>query len=228
MRTTFTLLLLLAALTSRMQAQEAEVGLYLGLMNYQGDLTPQPFDPAATAPAFGLTFRQFLSSMVALKGHVYHGKLMADERIFITRAGRGAMMENDITEVAALFEWHPLGKARYLNQGIFRPHFSPYGFIGGGLVFNDPEVEMYGREASTLKYTQTEANTLFTMPVGVGLRLNITSRLTSTLEIGSRTVFSDVLDGLSTNGETSSNDWYFTGGLTVLYSFNAIKGAYRF
>ena len=58
-------------------------------------------------------------------------------------------------------------------------------------------------------------------PSTLGIRFEMSSALTLTLDVGTRPVLSDYLDGVSEMGAKHTNDWYTMFGATVLYTFKA-------
>lgn len=219
-------LLFLGSLCSLSAQMESEVGVYAGISAYQGDLTKPHFDGDHINWMAGLHFRQFFFPQLAVRGGIYRGHITADERIFVGRTERAIQMKNTFWEGSVVFEIHPLGQARYLNQGFFRPAFSPFVFGGGAIVISEPIIERPSRD--DFNSILQDTSPLIAIPFGGGIRMNVTEKLTLTAELGPRIVISDYLDGISGNSPRENFDLYWTAGFSALYVLQAGRGRYRY
>ncbi len=203
--------------TTSLWAQEAsEAGLFLGLSTYQGDLVDAPFDANETNFAIGLQYRSMFSPKWGIKAGLNFGKISGTDLDAESRDARGASMESNLVEIAAQLEWHLLGEPTSPNRlGTFSRTFSPYIGLGLGMVFSNQTVT-----AIDNLMPEEDTGSFIILPVDLGLRLNLSPSLTSTLSIGSRATFSDLLDGISANGNADADDWYLIGGISFLYAFN--------
>lgn len=214
MRQFFTLAFLFAFIASiTAQNGDKEIGITLGLINYQGDLAPNPVNAGQTNFAFGAQYRSFMSSNFALKAGLQIGKISGSDLDY--NRDRGISMENQLVEVALQAEWHPLGTDRFEESGSFMRNFSPYIGLGIGMLFTNEEITLNGSNAKP----EEEAGSLIVVPIDVGIHFALTPTLSATLKAGSRATFSDLLDGVSENGNADADDWYLIGGLGVLYAW---------
>ena len=55
------------------------------------------------------------------------------------------------------------------------------------------------------------------MPIGVGLKMDVSKKMQIGLEAGLRMPFTDYLDGISQAGNPDGNDTYFMSGLSLIY-----------
>ena len=197
------------------QNADQEVGITVGVMTYQGELAQSPFNANQLNLAFGAQYRYFISPQFAAKGGILVGKISGDDLDYNYRR-RGFSMENQLVEVAIQGEWHPLGRRAFEQSGSFNRNFSPYVGVGAGLVFSSEEVTTSG----TLEFKpEQEAGTVFIIPIDVGIRLAVTPSISVTLHGGTRLSTSDLLDGVSENGEPDTNDQYLQGGVGVSYTW---------
>lgn len=217
-------IVLAAGLSVSLSAQvTTEAGLFAGLIAYQGDLAPTPFDIEEVNFSAGAAFRKMFSAKLGLKANAFYGKITGTDTRDLERQERGATVESNLLEFAVNFEYHPLGRSRFSNQGFFSRQFSPYIGVGVGLA-----VSNYELKGLPLVQSEEEKSSFLVTPITLGLRLDMTPKMTVTLDIGSRPAWSDNLEGISKNGFSNNKDWYLIGGMTVLYVFNAEGGQFDF
>ena len=132
-------------------------------------------------------------------------------------------MKGPLLELSAVLEYAPLHFGTESTGGN-QFYFFPYLFVGAGGAYVHPKVEYYGPSDGVATYIKTAfpeegkaQRTLLCTPVGIGMRLNINRRVTVGFEGGWRPVYSDLLDGVSQNGNPEANDWYYFGGITASY-----------
>lgn len=211
----FVFLLLTVGLgLSGVQAQSS-VGIRVGGMALQGDLADSPFDAGQISLAYGLFYNNQFSGQFGLSVALNRGQLLADETD-TDRVNRGATLSSDLTELSLQLEWHFLGAERFNVRGEFLRSFSPYIGLGIGMAFVTPEPEFRN---SFDTQPEENSNSFFVIPIDLGVRLFLSPQLTATLSGGSRPVFSDLLDGVSSNGNPGADDWYLVGGLGLQYHF---------
>lgn len=206
-----TLLALLLPLT--MMAQKTEIGLYAGLQSYQGDLAEADFTLKGSSYAVGLLLKQHLSTKLAVRAGLTIGQLTGDDENFDELEGRGWSFESNTFAVNAGLEYTFLAKERYDAGGTFQKTVSPYAFVMLGITSSDAEV-------SGLTQTQEEMDAgtvFFGIPVGLGVKLDLSERLTFGAEASTVLVFSDYLDGISESANPDKNDAYFTAGVSLTY-----------
>lgn len=195
-----------------------EAGIFLGIANYQGDLSPSPIAASETKPALGGLYRYMFTSKFAVKGSVIWGMISGRDKNIpnFDLAERNWSMRSNIFELAVHGEWHPFGALRYNNTGLFDRQYSPFISIGIGGAFTDPKLVVPAEDR--FKIPEPNATSTFlVLPVSAGLRLDLTEDFLLGLDFGTRITFSDYLDGVSLNGNNQKNDWYFFAGISILY-----------
>lgn len=200
--------------------QESELGLHLGISAYQGDLVVENLAPAQLGLSAGFTCRAMFTPRLGASSSLTYNRIKADERSYENRAGRGAVMEAGLVELAVTGEWHPLGKYRFNQLGNLNHTLSPYLYIGAGVTFGKAQVNFTGNKTIS---PESAHSAYFIMPFGGGLRYNASNLLSLTASLGVRPVFSDNLDGVSINGNSSADDWYIQSGISILYSIQATE-----
>lgn len=226
-RSIFTLILLLSISTLFAQ-RETEVGLLLGGATYQGDLAVGPFNTKEVNPAIGVIYRKLFTPRLGLRAGAIWARISGND-IDFGRVGRGLEFTSGLLEFTVNGEWHPMGRARFTNQGFFTRAFSPYAYLGLGLTFGGADVDVVTEQGRYVNEAD-EASSFFVLPFGLGIRMDVSETWTVTLEGGARATFSDLLDGIAENntGRNDGNDWYLLGGITILYTFDAENGAFDY
>lgn len=198
-----------------LQAQsDNDIGISLGVITYQGDLAQDPINAAQINFATGVQYRTFLSPKFALKAGLNFGKISGSDLDY--NISRGITMENNLVEVAIQTEWHPMGKNSFEESGQFERNFSPYVGLGLGMVFTN-ETVTFGGNREFLK--EEDTGSLIILPIDLGVRFAITPKFSATLHGGTRATFTDLLDGVSENGNSDADDWYLMGGIGLYYTW---------
>ncbi len=200
-------------------AQSFEGGLSFGLVNYQGDLVEGIIEVKETNLAYGVTLRAILTNKIAIRGNFFRGLLTGTDANSSNRQSRMLRFKTKISEFSLMGEWNFLGQDRSDNRGaVLRQKFTPYIFGGVGIILFDPEVfqgttpDPEGKDYSTFNIS---------VPLGFGVKIGLDERFVISAEAGGRTAFSDYLDGVSTLGNSSNNDWYWMGNIIITYTFGS-------
>lgn len=204
--------------------QDWEAGLFLGGAMYLGDVTQETSSLSNTIklPAFGLNINRNLSENFALRAGLTYAQISADETEFDEgpHNDRGWAFKNTLIELSLVAQYEFLGKRRYSNNGTFKKTVSPYVFAGLGLAFGSPEADNDRTKAIVQGYDDSEGSRL-SIPVGLGLKFDLSRKIALGIEGGLRPTFSDEVDGISRypqgGEETDDNDWYGFGGLNLTF-----------
>lgn len=209
----FSLLLFVLSLPLLLISQEKwEGGLFLGYSNYMGEMTEPSFTLNESSPAFGILLRNHLSNNFGLRMNLLYGKLKGDDNNYDRLKGRGASFESSLVEISLMGEYEPFGHRRYGENGSFNKIVSPYIFAGLGAAFGNPKVQ----NGESVDYSST----YFSMPVGGGIKFDLSQKVNLGFELGGRLSFSDALDGISEQkGNPDQNDVYFMGGAVLGFRF---------
>jgi len=190
------------------------VGGGIGSSNYFGDVTPTT-SFASTELKFTRTsisgfvthkFTPRVTGKVALAWHRLKGddNVSADPSKFTDygRYLRNLHFRNDIIELSgvAMFDLFEH------NEPFFkRPQWSPYAFIGLGVIYSNPKARLPSADGSgdwiSLRPLRTEGKSYspinLVIPAGIGVRYKLSQRIDIGLEVGYRYTFSDYLDDVS-------------------------------
>lgn len=239
------LICLLGTMNSSLFAQPEkwELGVLLGLANYQGDVVPpQAFTLQENNFAYGLFIRHNINSNLAARLNLLSANISGDEFNFDERKNRAFNFKSSILEISGQVEWDILGHKRYRKEKVeneemsmdstqtrykFKKTFSPYLFAGLGAVIFDPKTDFSRNTIASLEdriasdksadFSQVQ----LTVPVGMGLKYDLSHRVQLGGEVGFRTAFTDYLDGISLSANPDKNDWYVIGGLTLAFKLGS-------
>jgi len=218
------LLLLPASILA--QRNYFELGGFLGVANYQGDLAEDHIEIGETKASIGGIVRVHYNDKLMFKGNVYYGRVSGSDANATNEnlSRRNWSFEADLLELAINAEFVPFGKPRFNKASVFRPQVNPYVFAGVGITFaNDRlDVSNSGLDLGNLPQPFPEPDdrdNFLVVPAGVGIRIDFTQWTTLSGEWGWRYAFSDYIDGVSENGNKEGLDWYLFGGVTLTFFF---------
>lgn len=187
----------------------SEVGIFLGASYYNGDLNPSKQFDRFTRPAAGVLYRMNFNPRVAVKGIVSFGNIAGDDAYATqeSQRNRNLSFKSRIYEFAVEGEFNFLPYATgskklaimtpYVFAGVAVFHFDPLGYYQGRWYdLHSLSTEGQGTAFSGQKmYSLTQ----FSIPFGVGVKVNTAKRVGINLEWGLRKTFTDYLDDVSGN-----------------------------
>lgn len=208
MKQFITLVIFSAFISINLSSQYTEVGVFAGVGNYHGDLTPKNLEVSSYAPAFGAFGRYNFNGHLAAKVHFYKGILQgSDFNAQITKGerARNLSFRTDIYELGAQFEYNFLDFKVAIKDHIT----TPYIFAGVAGFYYNPQAEINGQwfdlqplstEGQGLEGSTAQPYQQFSIaiPWGLGVKFNINHLTNVGLEFGMRKTFTDYLDDVST------------------------------
>ncbi|MES2732313.1 MAG: DUF6089 family protein [Bacteroidota bacterium] len=190
------------------------VGGGVGVANYYGDLSPTPslvsLDLKFTQPSFNVFVTHKFTPRITGRAELAYQRLRGDDNTSadptkansIGRYMRNLHFRNDIIELSAtglfdLFENN--------NPFFKRSTWSPYAFLGVGVIYSNPQAKTPSDNASgmwtSLRPLQTEGKSYspahIVVPFGLGVRYKASQRIDIGFEAGIRFTFTDYLDDVS-------------------------------
>jgi hypothetical protein len=255
--------------------QTTELGVQIAAATYWGDVERVNYSKSVT-PVAGILGRYNFNKRLAVRGQLFTGNLKAEgffSNANINQSGLRAVPEeypNDKTyaynftrsfqSVEALFEFnfrdYKLGSTK-------KETFTPFVEVGlGGFFSRALRIGSYILQpyetapGSGLYQPYTDANlnktngldiTTVTIPVGMGIKFNLTKRLGGVAEVVVRKTFSDNIDNLddpmrfklpldpgiptypnyadkNSKFQLNNNDWYATFAISLCYQLWTSKG----
>ena len=204
-----------------------EFGLAAGISVYQGDLTPHLLGSFETMRlAINLHAAKVLSRFFIARVNFTYGGLRGDDGIYDYpeyRKQRNFNFQSPVRELSVLLLYNPLGK-NYSSKG-----FSPYLFAGAGLSLLTNKRDhsafnyAYFGDGSDLPERIAMDDAHFpprlipVVPVGVGIRYNLSERIAVNAESSYRFLNTDYLDGFSLAANPALNDHYHTTTVGLIY-----------
>jgi len=200
-------------------SQINELGVFVGGVNYIGDIGPMDYI-APNEPAFGILYKWNRSPRHAYRFSYTQGKLTAkdiDSKV-PSRFLRENSFENSVKEFSAGLEFNFMDFD--LHDGD--PKVSPYVYSGVSYFIYDEIYILNNNSREDYKSSN------FAIPMVVGLKALLFNNFILGAEVGFRYTFTDNLDGNNPGndnletlrfGNKKSNDWYVFTGLTLTYTF---------
>jgi hypothetical protein len=205
-----------------------ELGVNIGLLVYQGDLTPEKLGSFKTMKfSFGLHASRIFSSSFSLKGHLAFGKLKGDDAKYANPAYRQLRNFNftsPVVEFSGQLVWNVTGK-NYADKG-----FSPYLFAGAGLSFlkikrdwSNINTTYFSSETSEIwaglaaDSAHKLPGVIPVIPIGAGIKYFFTPDWAINAESSFRITTTDYLDGFSKAANPTKRDSYYTHSIGLIY-----------
>jgi hypothetical protein len=227
---------------SMLKAQSVwEGGLFIGTAGYSGDINPtltprfQDF-----TPSISLLARSNVSNRLGFRVGATYFRLKGDDSNFVGRESRDFNFSTNLFEFSLLGEWEPLGSSRYYTDAAGRINMdrlvSPYLFTGVGLIGGvlNTNFSNYPGDDKNIKAgiqkDRAYGNSVLgvCVPIGLGMKFDVSNTLTMALEGCIRASFSDYLDGISFSASPDANDIFMNLGAVVYYRFGSPKMKYRY
>ena len=197
-----------------------DMGLFLGMATYQGDLSEERFPIQESNFALGLSARTSLQETFGLRAGLVFSRL-SDEDFW---PGRNYSFRTSILELSLLGEYEPLERKRLLRGGKKKFFISPYGFGGFALAFTTPQAlfpEGYkAGDRSPIEQDKIngDSRSQLALPLGIGAKLDFHKKFYLQAETGVRLPFSDYIDGISMTANPDKGDLYWFSGVTIFFT----------
>jgi len=184
------------------KTENFSVGLQLGTIEYSGEVVQEFFSfGTGIHPSFGVNVAKYVTPSFNLRGNFRVGTIDGSNGIY--------SFENRLFDINMLLDYK-------FNNGYLLKETSiiaPYIFIGAG-----DALSMY-----TNKVTEVEEQPLayFNIPMGAGLKLNLTPKMSISLETHYNYAITDELDGVISD-DTQWDDSFLYN--SIGFSYNFISG----
>jgi OOP family OmpA-OmpF porin len=208
-----------------------EFGIGAGIVAYQGDLAPTVWGQyKSLSPAVQAHITRLFSPAFALRLGVTVGQFKADDvKSAFKESYRDYRRYNFTTsfaEISALAQWTPFAKSNW--------RLNPYVMGGAGVSFvkvkndwskigydNFPGENLQQRLQDDSAHSHNFPT--FVLPLGVGLKYDVSQKVALRLEWINRITFTDYLDGFSKAANPDKNDRYSSVMLTLNFAFGKNK-----
>jgi hypothetical protein len=184
----------------------SDIGIFAGISSYMGDINPKKYF-YSPSPAYGGLYRYNINKRYALRLNVIYSTIKGSDLDFpnIYHPDRpNVSFSTSLLNLGGNFEFNFLPYAPTENQWDYST------YITAGLGY------------SVIMNSTANAKNHVNIPFGVGIKVNITDRLSSGAELTFHKTFTDTLDGVAGPLEKSlvhNNDWYSFIGVFITYKF---------
>lgn len=219
----FTGLFFLLATTFIGYSQTYEIGGMLGGVNYIGDVGKTNYINPNTV-GFGGIFKWNRSPRHSFRASILVANIKGDDLDSneSRRQERGYSFENSIQELSIGIEYTFWEFNMYSGQPVSTP------YLYTGLTYFGYNA-LYKRNASDKIVDYDKAGAV-AIPMVVGFKTTVGTKMVLGFEIGARYTFTDDLDGSNPVngladaetlkfGNVNSNDWYVFTGVTLTFTF---------
>ncbi len=205
-----------------MQSQTYEVGGFVGGANFIGDVGKTTYIAPKT-PVFGALFKWNRSARHAFRGSINFAQIEGDDKDSHEgrRKERGYKFTNTITEISAGIEY------TFVDFNVYsgRNESTPYLYTGITYFWYNALYKV----GSTIK--DYDGASSFAIPMVLGYKVKLGTKLVFAGEIGARYTFSDGIDGSNPVkgqpknnpnyqfGNLNNNDWYVFTGVSFTFTF---------
>lgn len=205
------------------QGQTYEIGAVLGGSNYIGDVGKTNYINPNNV-MFGGILKWNRSARHSFRFTLIHSQISADDADSKEnrRAQRGYSFKNSITEASLGLEYTFWDFSMYSGKPASAPYlYTGLTYFKYNALFLDPNT------ATIKKYDNAWD---FAIPIVVGYKTTVGTKMILGFEIGARYTLTDDLDGsnpvkdLENNeslkfGNVNSDDWYVFTGVTLTFTF---------
>jgi hypothetical protein len=218
----FTSLFIILTIPFVVNSQTYEVGGILGGFNYIGDVGNTTYINPNTV-GFGALFKWNRSERHTFRGSILLANIKGDDANSdeSRRAERGYSFENSIQEISIGIEYTFWEFNMYGGGPVSTP------YLYTGLTYIRYKALYKKQNDQIIEYDK--AGTV-AIPMVVGFKTTVGSKMVLGVEIGARYTFTDDLDGSNPVneladedslkfGNINSNDWYVFTGMTLTFTF---------
>lgn len=226
----FMLMMPLFALSQVTKVYNWEGGFFLGASNYSGDINPSESPRLNdTRLSLGIGGRVPLNAKFGLRSNLIYGRFVGDDVNFPERLDRNFRFETNLFELNVLGEFEPFGRDRFYSnaQGDVEMDklISPYLFAGLGFAYMNLNPDFSGNTSASLRdeiaadLRESSTRLNIVLPIGLGLKIDLSTKYSFAVESGLRLTFSDYIDGISMAAGPDADDIYLFTGVVVYRRF---------
>jgi hypothetical protein len=190
----------------------------MGLSTYQGDIVKPIVTFKELNISYGLNVHLHKNSNFAYRGFLCRSKMSGTDQNWPERSPRNFSFESDVFVLGAGVEYTLFGKKRDYDAALFTKTFSPYFFLGAGMLYVNPKAEGLPDASEDFSTNFSKINPM--VPFGAGIKLDVNKRFSIRGELMWFPAFTDYLDGVSKSGRSDTNDWFSHGGICFTYWLN--------
>lgn len=212
-----TLLIVCTCLLMQARAQETDqhlsIGVYGGLINYQGDLNTSKFSLQQANASYGIFFRKPVNQWLAIRAGFLTGTLEAADA-----NNRADLRPRNLQFTSTVQEFYSAAEIPFFN--IEERQFTPYVYGGIALFHFNPWAPDNNGKKTYLQPLSTEGQglaaypskkpyslTQLALPFGAGIRFAVAEQFHVSIDFSQRKTFTDYMDDVS--GDYADKDLLF-------------------
>lgn len=208
---------------SRAASRYVEAGIAAGALNYSGDLVEPVLRPGATKAGFNIFACYHFMKFWAIRAGFTMGNIGGSDAHArdpeLQR--RNLSFTSNVMEFSLRGEWNFMSLPEPSREEADATRVIPVLYAGIGGVQTHPDVKYHGTPESmsmNVPYHLPETGLtekMLSVPFGCMVQANIGPGLRIGMDAGAHPVLSDLLDGVSRNGNPKKRDWFYTLMATV-------------
>lgn len=182
-----------------------EIGMFIGISTYSGDLTEGSLTYRQSHPSTGVLFRMPVYKNFGIRAGIDWGRLSGSDKL----NADSSLFPRNLSFITNLADMHLLAEYNFFNYGD--NGFTPYFFAGisvfhfNPFVFDSTGKKVFLRPLSTEgeglpEYPDRKPYNLtqISIPFGVGIKYALTSTINLAFEFRINKTFTDYIDDVST------------------------------
>lgn len=185
--------------TKRRSFKQHELGFLIGGSYYIGDLNPRKHFNL-TRPAGGIFYRYTPNYRYAFRGGINFGTIVGDD----SQSDDQDQLQRNLNFKSNITEFNVMAEFNFLEYRISNDKykFTTFLFLGADVFMFKPQAHMdvYWVDLQPL-HTEGQKKgyklTQFSIPFGIGMKMNVSRMVGIGLEWGPRKTFTDYLDDVS-------------------------------
>ncbi|MEI6814995.1 MAG: DUF6089 family protein [Bacteroidota bacterium] len=199
---TIVVLLLFFSFTMPAFAQRHQLGLFLGVANYNGELNPAPINYRFIHPGLGIIYRFDKSKFFSYKASAYYGWVSGNDAQSKDsfQLKRNLSFFSHVLDVSGEMEFNFFP----YQPGTGEVFCTPYIFAGISIFHFNPTANLNGHEYELrTMHTEGQGDTYSKIAgafrFGGGIKLSVGQVVNIGFEVGVRKTYTDYLDDVSGN-----------------------------
>jgi len=190
-------------LLSQNEDKATWLGLFVGKMNYQGDLNPSSFKFSHSKPTVAFNIRQSFNRWLSLKGGVAIGSIEAADRYnrdYLKKRNLSfytSIKEASLSLETSLLDLSTTSFTPYVYGSVSLFHFNPWAYDNSGKKTFLQPLSTEGQGLSQFPKQKSYRLTQINVGFGVGARYAINENMNIGVEFSQRKTFTDYLDDVS-------------------------------
>jgi len=184
------------------KTENFSIGLQFGTIEYSGEIVQEIFSfDSGIHPSLGLNIAKYVTPSFNLRGSFRVGTVDGSNGIY--------SFKNRLFDINVLLDY------KFNNGYILKETsmFAPYVFIGAGDALSMYTNKITGIEEQPLAY--------FNIPMGAGIKLNLTSEMAISIETHYNYAITDELDGVISGANNWDDSFLYN---SIGFNYNFISG----